>query len=83
MHLHKGAEHCGNLLRRGTFNVDVDSEAVVKRAHYISEISLNCFYCICGGGGGVRASQVWNIFEHINIFKKSEMFISRYVQCTL
>jgi hypothetical protein len=41
MQLHKGAEHCGNLIRRGIINVAVDNLAVEKPQNYISEMSQN------------------------------------------
>ncbi len=38
MQLHAGAEHFGNVVNRG---ITAAIEAVVKRAHYISEMSQN------------------------------------------
>ncbi len=42
MQLHAGADHFGNVVNRG---ITAAFEAVVKRAHYISEMSQNYLVC--------------------------------------
>jgi hypothetical protein len=43
--LHNSADHFGNVIKLASYNVAVVSEAVVKRLHYISEMSQN-YVCL-------------------------------------
>ncbi len=67
-----------------SFNIGAANEAVVKHAHYISEISQNseCFN-IEGGAELARPSLEYFLNILDTFFLKSEMCIATYVQCTL
>ncbi len=57
MQLNNGADHFGNVIKRASLSVAAATEADVKRAHYISEMSQNCEYFNCRGGGVGLARQ--------------------------